>query len=386
MKLSEIFTYNFTPGGLFKTPLHPLNAFLDITASCNNKCMFCYNSESYIQNNKNVDPEKLKKIVTLLGSTGTKEILYLGGEPFLYPHIIDILTTGKEYDIFQRAVSNGSYFKDKSFCDRLKNAGLSEVGISFHSSKKDIHDKLSGRSGAFEDAINGVEKCLEADIPVFIQYSPNQWNSEDDIVLFAQMIRERYGTLINMFDVNRLLPIGIGGNANHIIMNEEQWFRFLVTLSSVCDMDFEIRVELSPFCWIREMALQYGIPEAIVEKIYSFNRGCYMWIAQLPLDCNGNIKFCPAGEKVGPNILEVDWPDYWQSGILFQKFRNFTWNSKCIDFSKNKACEFFYQCLAGCKYTDTEFISEDSLTLGYREKGRSLIKVFPIVLNRSICH
>ena len=82
MKLSDIFTYEFVPGKLFKIPQQPLNAFLDITTSCNNKCLFCYNSESYVENNKNVDHEKLKKIVSLLGSTGTKEILYLVANRF----------------------------------------------------------------------------------------------------------------------------------------------------------------------------------------------------------------------------------------------------------------------------------------------------------------
>lgn len=363
MKLSEIFTYQFIPGRLFNVPEQPLNVFLDITTQCNNKCLFCYNNESYIRNNKIVDPRKFKSIVSLLGKTGTKEILYLGGEPFSYPHILEILHTGKKYDIVQRAVTNGSYFKDVKFCKSLKNAGLSEVGISFHSSKKEVHDRLSGRMGAFDDAVRGVKRCLEARIPVFIQYSPNQLNTKNDILHFAHLLRREYGNAINMFDVNRLLPVGMGRDAGHLILEKLQWFNFLVTLTRVLDLDFRVRVELTPFCWIKEMADKNEISEAVVEKIFSFNRGCYMWIAQLPLDCNGNIKFCPAGEKVGPNILEVDWPKYWQSGDIFQKFRNFSWNSNCISFSYNTACEFFYRCAGGCKSSGKSDYQLDILSI-----------------------
>jgi MoaA/NifB/PqqE/SkfB family radical SAM enzyme len=287
--------------------------------------------------------------VDLLGKTGTREILYLGGEPFLNQHIIEILNTGKKYDMFQRAVTNGSCFRNIKFCHDLKSAGLKEVGISFHSSVKDIHDKLAGRKGAYYDALWGIEKCLTAGIPVFVQYSPNQMNSKDDIIQFARMLREEYGDEINMFDINRLLPVGMGSNAGNVILGSLQWFNFLVTLARIPEFDFEVRVELTPFCWIKDMANKNDIDETTVERIFSLNRGCYMWIAQLPLDCNGNIKFCPAGEKVGPNILEVDWPSYWQDGELFQKFRNFTWNSNCIDFSNNIACEYFYSCTGGCK-------------------------------------
>jgi len=366
MKLSEIFTYQFVPGKLFNIPEQPLNAFLDLTTQCNNKCLFCYNTESQIKSNDIVNHVKLKSIVTLLGSTGTKEILYLGGEPFSYPFILEILSTGKKYEMFQRAVTNGSYFKDNRFCKELKDAGLTEVGISFHSSKKELHDKLAGRNGAFDNAIEGIERCLEAEIPVFIQYSPNQLNNVDDILHFAHLIRRQYGNSINMFDVNRLLPVGMGRDTKHIILNKVQWFNFLANLTRVLDLDFEVRVELTAFCWIKKMADKNKISEEIIEKIFSFNRGCYMWIAQLPLDYNGNIKFCPAGEKVGPNILEVDWPDFWHKSTLFHKFRNFTWNNKCIDFSNNTACEFFYRCIGGCKNSNLKIYNEDNLSIGFK--------------------
>lgn len=366
MKLSEIFTYQFIPGKLFDIPEQPLNVFLDLTTQCNNKCLFCYNSESSYKSAEIPDPDSLKSIVALLGKTGTKEILYLGGEPFSYPHVLEILKTGKKYKMFQRAVTNGSYFKDSRFCMDLKIAGLNEVGISFHSSKRDIHDKLSDRRGAFNDAMKGLENCLEAKIPVFIQYSPNQFNEEIDILHFAQLLRREFGDAINMFDVNRLLPVGIGRNSGHIILNKVQWFNFLVTLTQVLDQDFEVRVELTPFCWIKEMADKNEISETIVKKIFSFNRGCYMWLAQLPLDCEGNIKFCPAGEKIGPNILEVDWPEFWLYGKLFTDYRNFFWNKKCLDFSNSIFCPYFYKCIGGCKYSCSNLFSYDLLSLGIK--------------------
>jgi AdoMet-dependent heme synthase len=366
MKLSEIFTYQFEPGKLFNIPEQPLNVFLDLTTQCNNRCLFCYNSESSHKSTEIPHPEKLKSIVDLLGSTGTKEIMYLGGEPFSYPYILEILDTGKKHEMFQRAVTNGSYFKDLSFCKDLRYAGLNEIGISFHSSKKDIHDKLSGRIGAFSDAMRGLENCLEAQIPVFIQYSPNQFNDEIDILLFAQLIRSEYGVAIKMFDVNRLLPVGMGRNAEHIMLKNQQWFNFLLTLTRVLDLNFEVRVELTPFCWLKRMADINKISEIIIEKIFSFNRGCYMWIAQLPLDCNGNIKFCPAGENVGPNILDVDWPNYWKQGDLFKVFRNFNWNMNCVDFISHSACQDFYRCLGGCKNSSANTYNVDRLSINFK--------------------
>ena len=60
-----------------------------------------------------------------------------------------ILRIGKKYDIFQRAVSNGSFLNNKATCRDLRDSGLDEVGISFHSACETVHDKLAGRRGSF---------------------------------------------------------------------------------------------------------------------------------------------------------------------------------------------------------------------------------------------
>ena len=116
MKISDIFTYDFTPENLFKIPSQPVNVMLDVTYNCNNKCAFCYNPQGL---SEKYDIDKLLKIIILLGETGTKEILYLGGEPFSNEHINDILNMGKKHNIFQRAVSNGSYFKNVEYCKKI---------------------------------------------------------------------------------------------------------------------------------------------------------------------------------------------------------------------------------------------------------------------------
>jgi len=348
MKISDIFTYDFTPGNLFKIPSQPVNVMLDVTYSCNNKCAFCYNPQGL---SEKYDIDKLLKIIILLGETGTKEILYLGGEPFSNEHINDILNLGKKHNIFQRAVSNGSYFKNIEYCKKIYSDGLNEVGISFHSSNYKIHDNLSGRNGSFEDAINGLENCLASGIPVFVQYSPNTFNDKNDIIILAELIKSKFGKDVNLFDINRLLPIGYGKNTENIILNNDEWFKFLVTATQLLDNHYDVRVELSPFCWITSMANKHKISSDITSKIFKINRGCFMWIAQLALDINGCIKFCPAGGKVGPSILDVEWPAFWNNWDSFKEYRNFEWNDKCISFQKKSACKYFYKCLGGCKYS-----------------------------------
>ena len=192
MKLSNFFTGEVAPGKLFRIPDQPSNIMLDLTSKCNHRCLYCYNPDFLRAMPKEPDVSVLKGIINLIGRTGTEEILYLGGEPFALPQINEILKTGQQFQIFQRAVSNGSFFHSTAQCSTFKAAGLDEIGISFHSSIPDIHDKITGVKNSHNKAMKGVSNCLAAGIPTFIQYSPNTLNPPNDLHILAEDIRKKW--------------------------------------------------------------------------------------------------------------------------------------------------------------------------------------------------
>lgn len=351
MKLSSIFTNNIHAGKLFNIPEQPVNVMLDVTNYCNNRCLFCYNPGDSAYRNDKIDVFSLKQIVSIIGESGTKEILYLGGEPFSFPEMHDILITGKKYGMLQRAVSNGSFLKNKATCRELEECGIDEIGFSFHSAHEAIHDKLAGRKGSFRDAMVAVENSLSAGISVSIQYSPTRLNSKQDIIELAIYIREKISSEIILFDINRLLPLGHGSNYDNLFLDGDDWFFFLCEASTLFQQGFDVRAELTPFCWLEYKAKLYGISNRTIDAVFSMNRGCFMWVAQLALDYKGRVKFCPAGGFVGPSILEVKWPDFWKTWENFKQYRNFLWNNNCVDYKTKSACSFFYRCLGGCKYS-----------------------------------
>jgi len=375
MKLSHIFTDDIRPGKLFNIPEQPINVMLDITNYCNNHCLFCYNPVDIAYRGDKPDITSLQRIVSIIGENGTKEILYLGGEPFSLPEMHTILRTGKKYNMFQRAVSNGSFLKDKGRCSDLKDSGLNEVGISFHSSHETVHDKLSGRRGSFREAMFAIDNSLSAGIATFIQYSPTRLNSGRDIIGLGKNIKRDFGDKIVYFDINRLLPLGQGNKHRDIFLEDDNWFHFLCDATELYQQGFTVHAELTPFCWLKHRVEVYGIADDIRDDLFKMNRGCFMWIAQLALDYRGRIKFCPAGTCVGPSLLEVKWPDFWTTWEEFEQYRSFLWNDICIDFETKSACKFFYRCLGGCKYSKGIHYGIDRYASNYfalNNKGRNI--------------
>lgn len=351
MKISHIFTNTIEPGKLFNIPEQPVNVMLDVTNYCNNKCLFCYNPNDISYQDDTPNPSSLRKIVTKIAESGTKEILYLGGEPFYDQNIETLLEIGSKYDMLQRAVSNGHFLTEQNRCLSLQKKGLNEVGISFHSSSSDIHDKLAGRKGAFHDAISALKNCVNAGIKTFIQYSPNTMNVENDLSLLADHISERLQGKVTHYDINRLLPIGVGSASSSLFLKDDQWFNILCEASKLNDLGYKIHAELTPYCWLNKMGRKHSTSKEDLKKVFKINRGCFMWVAQLPLDYHGRIKFCPTGTAVGPSILDVKWPEFWMDWSDFIEYRTFSWNKECLDFDSQTACKYFYQCLGGCKYS-----------------------------------
>lgn len=366
MKLSHIFTNKIKPGKIFQIPDQPVNVMLDVTNYCNNKCLFCYNPHNDSYKNDVPQPVELEKIVAKIGESGTKEILYLGGEPFSNSTIGRLLEIGSKYGMFQRAVSNGSFLKELDGCLHLKKKGLNEIGISLHSSSPSIHDKLAGRKGAFRDAISALENCVNAGIKTFVQYSPNTLNAENDLLILANYVSELSQGKVAFYDINRLLPVGAGHAQANLILKDDQWFYFLSTTTKLDVLGYEVHAELTPYCWINMMGRNHSTPNEQLAKMHKFNRGCFMWVAQLPLDYHGRIKFCPAGPPVGPSLLDVQWPDFWREWKGFKEYRSFLWNDKCIDFDTHKACQYFYQCLGGCKYSNGNHYEVDQYSQGMK--------------------
>ena len=65
----------------------------DITSRCNECCGFCYRNP----NNKELDLNSNKIILKKLIDFGVDKISFVGGEPFLYTGLFELLEWGKSY-------------------------------------------------------------------------------------------------------------------------------------------------------------------------------------------------------------------------------------------------------------------------------------------------
>lgn len=103
-----------------------------LTRKCNLRCAFCYAKRAEYSEIDTVSYDDLKKIVDFCNEAKVKYIIFSGGEPTLYPYLLDILEyiKSKKYDMLPTIATNGIALKDIEFCRNLIEKGMSYIDIS----------------------------------------------------------------------------------------------------------------------------------------------------------------------------------------------------------------------------------------------------------------
>lgn len=162
----------------------PINnrAKLDTGKLCNYKCEFCYYKKHLTER------DTLRTIydrIDYLKAYGIDQIDLSGGESSIEPNWFKIL----EYcrDNFKRisCLSHGGKFSDVEFIERSYNLGLREILFSVHGTNADVHDKIVGKRGAFDNLMKAIYNAHQLGIEVRINttlYDLNYNNIDTGVI------------------------------------------------------------------------------------------------------------------------------------------------------------------------------------------------------------
>lgn len=120
-----------------------------ITSYCNRTCPYCFGPNHY----NNISISDAKRVVDWLTQIGVKQIGLTGGEPLLYPNIVELI----EY-IYNKGIkiylsTNCDYYNN--YAELIKQK-VAIIGIPLDGSKSIIHDSLRG-----EHSFINVKSALE---------------------------------------------------------------------------------------------------------------------------------------------------------------------------------------------------------------------------------
>lgn len=125
------------------------------TMRCNYRCDGCY-AASYSRKD-DMKPEVFDRLLTEAENMGIYFIVILGGEPFLYPHLFDII---RKHNKCYYQVYTNAHFIDKAMAKELVKMGNVAPQITVNG-PGEYTDESRAR-GAFETAMRAMDNLREA--------------------------------------------------------------------------------------------------------------------------------------------------------------------------------------------------------------------------------
>jgi radical SAM protein with 4Fe4S-binding SPASM domain len=139
----------------------PYLVSLRITNACNHRCAVCgqYGEKGYMLSSDKKKPllktlpvERYKELVDNLAFY--KPIYYAtGGEPFLYPGLVELLNYAKEKGSSVDVVTNG--IKLKQYAEEIVKNQWDMIVVSFDG-PEEIHDQCRKTKGAYRTTVDGL--------------------------------------------------------------------------------------------------------------------------------------------------------------------------------------------------------------------------------------
>lgn len=140
------------------SPLRTL--FWNITYACNFRCPICF-SDAGSPAPDELTTEEAVATARKAGQAGIRDVLISGGEPFMRPDLIGILSAFAESGITARIASNGSLLDDR-ILDVLRRETLTRsFQISLDSCDPVLYASLHGTLPAVLDAVLGNLKRIQ---------------------------------------------------------------------------------------------------------------------------------------------------------------------------------------------------------------------------------
>lgn len=184
------------------------------TLQCNLRCKHCYSS-SGPQLRGALHPDDLALFLQYAGIYGFNVMSVSGGEPFIYPHLEQLLVTSHALGYKNMAASNGMLFKTDRAQRCLDNLDLIAISID---GDEPMHDEIRNFPGAFRKMLEGVDQVRQKGIPFgFIHTLTDK--SWEKLIWLAGFAYQQGARLL------QLHPLELTGRAiiefNHLLPTQE---------------------------------------------------------------------------------------------------------------------------------------------------------------------
>ena len=155
---------------------------IEILQRCPNRCIYC-SSHSNPQAKHIIPFEIIKNVIDDAKSLGCKTVCLSGGEPFLHPQILDIISYIAKQQLICYVYTSGIYMKDEVYSS-LPNEYIEairgmvdKVIFNVEADSSALYDQIMGTDvGGFDMMKKSINDCVSSGLVVETHVVPMQVN------------------------------------------------------------------------------------------------------------------------------------------------------------------------------------------------------------------
>ncbi|MEJ2241452.1 MAG: radical SAM protein, partial [Candidatus Bathyarchaeota archaeon] len=310
----------------------PFLVVWNFTYKCNLRCKHCYSESGNISKNE-LSTEEAIKIVDQLADFGVTSLAFSGGEPLMRKDFYEVAHHAVNSGLYVSLATNGTLLNSENV-QKLKETGIHYVEVSLDGADAKTHDFFRGKLGAFDQTLQGLKNCLNADICTCIAVTATK-NNLKEIPAILEMA-ERMG--IDRFTLFNFIPTGRGKEIIRFDPSPQEREEILSYLNRQLSEDHKIAI-LSTTPQLARVALECHSPSqddiimplahmeaAKISKraksLGDFIGGCGAGRFYCAISPEGKVQPCVFMPLVVGDLKTEKLEDIWKNSTVFRNLRD----------------------------------------------------------------
>ena len=318
----------------------------ELTLACNLRCRHCGSSAGLARANELTLKESLA-ICDQFPALLVQEVDFTGGEPLLRPDWPRIVAHLGKLGISTKILTNGLTLGPDTVA-QMKEVGIAAVGVSLDGLEA-THDYIRGYNGLFHCVLTGIDRVLNAGLPLTVLTTVNALNLNELPSLF-ELLRSLG---VSRWQIQPIFPLGRVSEAAELQLTEQAYMQLGNFVQHWGPEAEKTGLEILP-----SDSFGYFTERDTREPPW---RGCPAGLYACGITSDGKIKGCLSlpDEVIEGDLRQHDLWDIWFHPDSFAYTRQFSTEElgpAC------HSCDKAEQCHGGCSamsYGSTESFHND---------------------------
>lgn len=241
-------------------------------------------------------------------------LILTGGEPLLRPDLVVISRAAATVGMTVVVGTNGTLLSAQ-LAGALRENGVKGVGISLDAARRpELHDRLRGRTGAWQGAVDGLRAAAEAGLQIAVHTSVFRWNREE-IPAIGELAAQLGARAWNVYF---LVCTGRGQELTDLTPDEyEAQLHQLKKIQRALSDRLLMAVRCAP--QYRRVVAQDPLP---MLPFHAYPSGCPAGIHYARIGPGGEVTPCPYMPLEAGRLSKQTFREIWQGSPLLLRLRD----------------------------------------------------------------